>query len=110
MAGSLGLRGLAHDQLLASHDLPGIILARPLIGLLAENGQSKLEWFQKKLLDARIVPKLENTGCFHFLNEMALLVGHSGQNMALQRPEPKNGTSSIPHCFTSVVLMSVEQK
>ena len=63
VAGSLGLRGLAHDQLLASHDLPGIILARPLIGLLAENGQSKLEWFQKKLLDARIVPKLENTGC-----------------------------------------------
>ena len=41
---------------------------------------------------------------------MALVVGHSAQNMALQRPEPKNGTSSIPHCFTSVVLRSVEQK
>ena len=65
VAGSLRLRGLAHDRLLVSHDLPGIILARHLIALLAENGQSKLEWFQKRLLGARIVPKFvgKNTGC-----------------------------------------------
>ena len=58
VAGSLGLRGLAwfaHDQLLVRHDSQGIILPRRLIGLLAENGQSKLKWFQKKILDARIV-------------------------------------------------------